>query len=311
MGWLDNIKKSKNLEGKRILITGVGFSEYKHKFTAITSDEDSSNDIYAYNTKARKLQRLKLNIGAATAFVLAANGATVHLVSRTEEKLKVIKERIKDSLNIPEERIEYSALDLLDQEQVKKFIKTIPKDKLLYWVQSVGLGAGSYKVKDGNPYLLVDNIPLELLQKESTTVLTATHLMMQELLPVFRKQDKTKVAIVTSMSGIRAYVGGGTHCAAKGAIDMYANALRIELCNERIYITSIRPGGTDTGGYDNKSVQEAVIRAAKGYDCDWTKGIRLIPPIAVAEAISLALSSESHIGAINLVGEGQFPHQRS
>ncbi len=310
MQWINNIKRSKSLEGKRILITGAGFKEYKHKFTDIITDEDSGNDIYAYNTKEKKLQRLKVNIGTAIAFVLAANGATVHLVSRTQEKLKVIKERIKDSLCLPEEKIEYSALDLLDPEQVKTLIRTIPKDKPLYWVQSVGLGAGSYKVKDDNPYLELEDIDPELLRAE-LKVAEANHIMIQALLPRFLEQEETRVAMISSMSAIRHYTMGGAHCTAKAAISAQSEVLRLRGYKNRIYVTEILPGGIDTGMYDNPSVQRSIIEFSNQFGGTWNKKITLAPPVSVGEAIAFAFTAPAHIPTITLVAKGQVPHDGS
>ena len=119
MEWIKNIEKGNSLSGKRIVITGCGFKEHKCKFTDITTGEDSSNYIYAFNNNIKKTQKLKLNIGSAIAFSLAAKGAIVHLVSTSEDKLKIIKERIVHELGIDEDMVEYSTLDLLHEKEVK------------------------------------------------------------------------------------------------------------------------------------------------------------------------------------------------
>ncbi|RLE39439.1 hypothetical protein DRJ17_00635 [Candidatus Woesearchaeota archaeon] len=304
MSRLERIVKSERLKGKRIIITGCGYKPLKHIFYDITTGEPSHDSIEVEG------QEMKLNIGSAVAGVLALNSATVHMVSRSEGKLKNIKKCLAEFVD--DHLIEYSALDLLDEDQVKRFVEHLPRDKPIYWVQSVGLGAGSYKLKDDNPYLPIEKIPLELIEKESQIVLRATHLMMQELLPTFREQDETRIALITSMSAIRGYSYGATHCAAKGAIDRYANACMLGLYKENIFVTTIRPGGVDTGMYDNPVVQEAVKDAADEYQCDWrNKGIRLAPPTAVGEAINYVFTTPAHIPSLNLVAKGQFPNEGS
>ncbi|GAH59141.1 unnamed protein product, partial [marine sediment metagenome] len=69
---------------------------------------------------------------------------------------------------------------------------------------------------------------------------------------------------------IRGYSYGGTHCAAKGAIDRYANSAMLGNYKDNLFITTIRPGGIDTGMYDSKSVQEAVKDIAEEYNCPYT-----------------------------------------
>ncbi len=153
---------------------------------------------------------MKINIGTAVAGVLAKNSAKVHMVSTSEDKLRNIKNELEK--NVGKGKIEYSAVDILDEYQVNNFVKSFPKHpEDLYWVQSVELGAGSYNLKDDNPYLPLEDIPLELLEKKSQTILRATHLMMGELLPHFRVQPESRVAIVSSMSAIRGYIVMGEH----------------------------------------------------------------------------------------------------
>lgn len=218
---LNSIPKTNLLQGKRIIITGCGIKPVEHKFKDIVTGEDSHDSIVVDK------KEMKLNIGAGTAFVLAANGATIHMVSRTEEKLKILKEQIVKTLDVPEENVEYSPVDLFDEKAIDNFVKKLPKDKPIYWVQSIGLGAGAYKVKDDNPYLHIEDIPPELLEKESTIVLKGTHILMQKLLPVLREQNKkfktdSRIAIISSMSAIRGYTHGW-------------NALCRKRCNKQIH----------------------------------------------------------------------------
>jgi len=301
---LEQIIKSNRLKGKRIVITGCGYKPLSQVFYDITTD-DPSHDAISVDG-----QEMKLNIGSAVAGVLAGNGANVHMVSTSEDKLSNIRKGLADFVD--KDLVEYSALDLLDERDVKDFVENLPRDKPLYWVQSVGLGAGSYRLKEDNPYLPIEEIPLELIEKESQIVLRATHLMMQQLLPILRKQDETRIALITSMSAIRGYSYGATHCAAKGAIDRYANATMLGTYKDNIFVTTIRPGAIDTGMYDGLAVQEAVKDITAEYQCDWrSKGVRLAPPTTVGEAINYVFTTPAHIPSLNLVAKGQIPHEGS
>ncbi len=292
------------LKDKRVIVTGCSYKPVRETFTDIVTGKPSHDGMLVNN------KEMKLNIGSAVAGVLAKSGAHVHMISTSEDKLKNIKNGFGEFVD--EHLLSYSAIDLLSEQEVQSFVKDLPSDKGLYWVQSVGLGAGSYKLKDDNPYLSIDKIPLDLIENESKIVLRATHLMMRELLPLFREQDETRIAVITSMSAVRSYAYGATHCAAKGAIDRYANAAMLELYKDNIYLTSIRPGAVDTGMYDGQAVQKAVMSVCDEYSCDWReKGIRLAPPRTVGEAINYVFTTPAHIPSINLVAKGQFPHEGS
>ena len=300
---LESMPKTNLLKGKRIIITGCGYKPLLKIFTDAITEKPSHDSIRIDN------KEMKLNIGSAIAGVLARNGAIVHIVSTSPDKLKNIKDNF--SKLIESDLIEYSALDLLNEKEVKEFVEKLPKDNPIYWVQSVGLGAGSYKLKDDNPYLPLEEIDLKLIESEMLTVIKATHIMMKALLPIFRKQKETRVALISSMSAIRGYTFGGTHTTAKGAIDRYANSSMLALYKDNIFVTTIRPGGVDTGMYDNPKVQAAIKVISEEYNGTWRKKITLSPPTSVGEAINFAFTTSSHIPSINLVAKGQFPNEGS
>lgn len=291
-----------SLKGKRVLITGCGIKPVHYVFKDITTKEHT-------HTPVKKDEaEYKANIGAATAFECAKAGAIVHIVSHSETKLKIIKEWIE--VNIPDSKVEYSALDLNNKNEVNNLIKNLPNDLPLFWVQSVGLGAGTVQIKDDNPYLSINDLSMELVEAE-LTVLKNTISLLQLLLPSFRKQKETRICIISSMSAIRGYPNGAVHAAAKGSISRFANAATIELDHDNIFITDVRPGIVDTGMYDSEVVRKVVIKVGKSFGFDYSKAIFAMPPSAVGEAIITALTSKAHITSINMVARGQWPHEGS
>lgn len=294
-----------NLKDKRILITGVGIKPVGFVFKDITSGKPSHTPVIVDG------KEYKANIGAATAFECAKTGAIVHIVARTENKLQLVKKWIEE--NIPNSKVEYSAIDLNDLSALKGMIDSLPKDFPLYWIQSVGLGAGTVQLKDDNPYLSIDDLSEELIEAE-LTVLKNTISLLRLLLPRFRKQKESRIVIVSSMSAVRSYINGSIHCSAKGAISRFANAAMIELDPEKIYITDIRPGGVDTGMYDSETVRKTVAKIASTFATDWTEKegwAKLAPPSSVGKMIVSILSSEAHVTSVNMVARGQWPHEGS
>ncbi|MFA5406225.1 MAG: SDR family NAD(P)-dependent oxidoreductase [Candidatus Nanoarchaeia archaeon] len=308
MNRLEQIIRSENLSGKRIIVTGVGYKPVNRVFNDLITNEPCHDEIIIDDIP------YKINIGAATAAVLAQNGAIVHMVSRTKNKLEDIKNALSEFIDPA--KLEYSAVDVLDNNSVKEFVDSLAKDKPIYWCQSIGLGAGAYKVPDDCPYLKLEDIPFELIENEARIVLLGTHTLMQNLLPVFKKQNKefnteTRVAIITSMSAIRSYPFGGTHCPAKGAISRYANAAMLELWKEKIYVSDVRPGMVDTGFYDNQKVIENHYEISDAFNGIHREHFVVAPPISVAEGVAYVLSTSAHITSFNLVARGQFPNEGS
>lgn len=293
------------LHNKRIIITGVGMKAIGHVFRDIDTGLPSHTPVILGD------QTYKANIGAATAYACAKAGAIVHMIARSEEKLHVARQWILQ--NIPHARVEYTALDLNDAVVVQNMVQNFPGDASLYWVQSVGLGAGTVHLTDDNPYVPMESVPAELIDAE-LSVLKNTFSLFQALLPRFRQQQETRVCIISSMSAVRGYGFGSIHCSAKGAISRFANAVMIEYAKERIYVTDVRPGGVDTGLYDAAGVQDSAATIAAHYGTDWTHktgGLRLASPLSVAEAIVSVLESDAHITSVNLVARGQWPHEGS
>ncbi len=294
-----------NKRKKVVILTGVGVKVKEHEFRDITTGEPTHTEVNIGG------QSYKANIGAATAMELCRKGFEVRMVARTEDKLKIVQEWVKNI--IPGAVINYSAFAISDTKAVAALIESIPIDKDVYWVQSVGLGGGTVKIKDDNPYLPIEEISPELMEAE-LSVLTDTIKFLQTALPRFRQQKETRVCIVSSMSAIRSIPYGSIHNAAKGSISRFTNAAMLELDKEGIYITDVRPGGVDTGMYDAQVVQNSVTRIAERFDYDWSEangGIRLAPPSSVGKMIAEVLSSEAHITSLNLVARGQWPHEGS
>jgi NAD(P)-dependent dehydrogenase (short-subunit alcohol dehydrogenase family) len=294
-----------SLEGKSVIIIGVGVKPVNFVFRDITTDKQSHTPVFVDGVE------YKANIGAAIAYELCQIGAEVQMIGLSEEKLILVQNWIKK--DYPEADAKYAVVDINNEQEIDQFIADLPKDKIIYWVQSLGLGGGTVKVKDDNPYLRIEDIPHELIDAE-LTVLSNTIIFLQKLLPVFKQQKETRIVIISSMSAVRSLPGGSIHNAAKGAISRFANAATIELGKDKIYITDIRPGGIDTGLYDSPIVQKSIEPMASAYGYDWSKengGIRLAPPSAVGKIVATVLASEAHITSVNLVSRGQFPHEAS
>jgi hypothetical protein len=86
MNRFENIPSSNELLGKRVIVTGCGYSQVKYKFHDIVDNKETHDPIFIDGVE------YKLNMASATAIVLAKKGAIVHMVSMTEEKLKHIKD---------------------------------------------------------------------------------------------------------------------------------------------------------------------------------------------------------------------------
>lgn len=266
-----------------ILITGCGYKPVGH--------------IYRYGGKPTHNEIIidgkehKMNIGTATAYYISKKGFEVIMVSRTAENLEKIKQGLM-KLNCNGKLLSYIAADITSDEGIAELIKDLPKNREIYWVQSIGMGGGAYKVPNDNIYLPFEKISPDLINAEMQIV-TATHKLMLKMIPIFRKQiqrkQKAKICIITSMSGERGYHFGSTHVAAKHALVGYIKGIEKELMDEGIEIYDIRPGGVDTGMYDNPYTRKAVEEIGRRTKMWGGKKPIYAEPIKVAQAVFKSL----------------------
>lgn len=277
-----------------VIISGVGFrikKEFSKRNYVINNVFDDDN-VYQ-------------NIGLASAKILAEKGYNLLLISRTQNKLELIK---KSLLNInPYINVHFRAVNLLNEEDVKIMFSKLPKYENYSYVQSAGLSAGGYELKDDNPYLKIEDLPLDLPVKEFEVVIKSLLLCVKCLLPIFKTQAQSKIIVINSMSGIRSYPRGFSHSSAKGGLHSAIRSLSLELDKKNIYLSEINPGIVETGAYESEKVKEAVREISKDFGYSY-KNLPKINPISVAEAVLLCLESNSNILTINMVPKGQWKH---
>jgi short-subunit dehydrogenase len=295
-------QKSK-LQDSLVLITGAGYRESQRIFS-----QTDLNDVIDINGV-----QYKLNIGAATARHIASLGAEIVMMSSTQEKLNTLKTHIINHTNCNPELVNYHAMDLTNEREVKNFFDSLNTSKQVWLVHSVGLGSQSYTVENDNPYLSFKNISGEMVAKEFDVTVNSLLLIMKNMETLFHKQCETRIAVITSMSGVRPFIYGYSHTAAKAGAHHAVRSLCLELSlnYKSVYVTEILPGMVDTGLYDSDAVVKTVQKISESFGFFGDRAYEAIdspvmPPSSVAEAVGMALQSKAHILSVNLVGQGQF-----
>jgi short-subunit dehydrogenase len=247
-------------------------------------------------------------MGAAVAFAAVRRGYSVLLVSRTESKLQQVADSIRELH--PGAQISVSATDILDPHSVRALDAALATDREVDFVQSAGLSAVSYEIADANPYRRVEDIPPNLPSLEFDVVVRGLLNVVQTFLPRWEQQSETRLVVVGSMSGIRAYPLGYAHASAKAGLHHAVRSLALELCKRRIYVSEVNPGAVNTGFYDGVEVQAAVRLISKEFGYDYTgKEFPQAPPLEIGELAVQCLIADAHVLTINAVAKGQFPHQ--
>ena len=204
-------------------------------------------------------------IGEATARALAARGASVVLAARAEEKLAFVARDIQAAGG----RSLVVGTDVADRGSVERMIE-----------RAVGeFGAVDVLVNNAGVGLsgrVADLRPEDLRYVFDVNLLGPLH-CVQEALPHMPRGGR--IVNVSSVVGKRAIPKVGGYCATKFALNALSDALRVEVADKGITVTSVYPGTTRTAFRDNS-------RRTKSEKRGWRpKGVS---PEKVAEKIAQA-----------------------
>ena len=161
-------------------------------------------------------------IGAATARALAVHGFHVVCAARRTERVAALAEEIGGTS---------VTCDVTDPESVADLAAAVETCHVL--VNNAGGAVGLEPVESGDPEHWRQMYDVNVIG-----VLRVT----QALLPALRASGDAVIINVGSTAGRGAYEGGGGYTAAKHALRVMTETLRLELNGEPIRISEVAPG---------------------------------------------------------------------
>ena len=214
-------------------------------------------------------------IGAATARLLASEGAELVLCARRRERLEALAEELGGA--------EVMTLDVRDAEALRAACEGRTFDVVL---ANAGLGRGLGKIGDGQ---LED-----WREMIDTNVLGVLH-TVRATLPAMLAADRGDFVILGSVAGREVYPGGNVYCASKHAVRALYLALRRDHYTSGVRFTTVDPGMVET---DFSRVRfhgdEAAAQAVYA-------GMEPIRPEDVAESVLFALTRPPHVNVGEIV----------
>ncbi len=185
-------------------------------------------------------------IGRAIINKFAKSGFDLITCSRNEEELFDLQKDVKNTFDA---RINVVAADLSKKEGVDQFIE---------FVKMVGKPVE----------ILVNNtgrfLPGEVHQEEegtleelmNTNVFSAYHLS-RGIIPGMKERKQGYIFNICSIASLNAYPNGGSYTITKFAMYGMSKALREELKEYNIKVTSLLPGATLTASWEGVDLPEA------------------------------------------------------
>ncbi|ELY50591.1 SDR family oxidoreductase [Natronococcus jeotgali] len=217
-------------------------------------------------------------IGAATARELADAGASVALAARREDRLESLADEIEtaggEALVVP--------TDVTEEPQVREMIDTTVAE----------LGGLDVLVNNAGVMLLepVATADPDDWQQMLDLNVQAVMVASQAALAVMREQGAGDIVNLSSVAGRKAYAGSSGYNASKFGVTAFSEALREEVADSDIRVTTVEPGVVDTELPEHIPDEEQ-----KEMIDEMLEGVTPLEPEDVARSIRFAVGQPTRV----------------
>ncbi len=221
-------------------------------------------------------------IGAATARVLAARGAKVVLGARRLKRLEDVAEQIRASGGVADTRL----LDVTRHASVEHFVAETRAlhGRIDVLVNNAGV----------MPLSRMDVLQVDEWKRTMDVNVMGVLYGIAAVLPHMQHQRSGHIVNVASIGAHRSYPGAGIYCASKFAVWAISEALRQELVDENVRVTTVSPGTTESELAEHIT-DPAAAEAMRVFRAT------TIAPEAIAEAIAYAIAQPAAVSISELV----------
>jgi 3-hydroxy acid dehydrogenase/malonic semialdehyde reductase len=218
-------------------------------------------------------------IGRATALLLAKNDYDIIATGRRQENLENLEEEIRSGSSA---EVLSLAFDIRDREAVKKACGRLTGkwENVDVLVNNAGLAAGLNHIHEGS---------VEDWEQMIDTNIKGLLYITRLISPGMVSRGKGHIINLGSIAGKEAYEKGNVYNASKFAVDGLTRAMRIDLVEFGIKVTSINPGAVETE-FSLVRFKGDREKADKVYE-----GFTPLCAEDVAEAILFAVTRPPHV----------------
>lgn len=227
-------------------------------------------------------------IGAATAKVLAAAGATLVLVGRNEERLA----EVRAAAEAAGARTSVALAELTDIAQAERVVDdAVSEFGPLHGIVHLA------SVFDPRP---LEDTTLESFEVQWRSSVAAPLFMTRRAVP--HLAEASSIVLVASTIALVGFPGCSAYTAAKGAVVSLGRALAVELAPKKIRVNTVVPG------YVRTPMLQPHLDANEGYE-EWivanTPQARIAGPEELANTIAFMVSGLSeYVHGATLVVDG-------
>ena len=224
-------------------------------------------------------------IGKATATKLAQNKIDIIITGRRKVLLNELGKKLRSQFNV--EVLEL-VFDIRDQAEVFKQIKELPDNwkQIDILVNNAGLAAGLDTFQ---------NADIDDWEAMIDTNVKGLLYISKAVIPLMIERSRGHIVNISSTAGKEVYLKGNVYCATKHAVDAINKAMRIDLLEEGIKVTSVNPGMVET---EFSLVRFKGDREKAGIPY---KGIKPLSGEDVADVIWFVLNRPDHVNINEII----------
>jgi len=175
-------------------------------------------------------------IGKACAEAFAGEGANLILTARRVSVLSKLANSLSKKYKV---RTYTAKLDVRDNEEVKKVVASLPKEwkRIDILINNAGLAKGFSDIDEGN---------IEDWDVMMDTNVKGLLYVSRAILPSMVKRKKGHIINIGSIAGHFVYPKGNVYNASKFAVNAITRAMRFDLYQKDIKISTVDPGMVKT-----------------------------------------------------------------
>src|ERR1035438_184651 len=224
-------------------------------------------------------------IGRATAFAFAVEGADLILAARRIDRLKELESELKGKYKVDVLTIE---LDVRKKGDVKKAVASFKGKwrKIDILLNCAGLAKGMSKIYEGDT---------EHWDEMIDTNVKGLLYVSREVIPLMTERMEGHVINLGSIAGHEVYPNGNVYCASKFAVNRISRAMRVDLYDKNIRVTTIDPGMVETE-FSEVRFSGDKERAKKVYD-----GWKPLTAEDIAETILWCAMRPAHVNISEVI----------
>lgn len=224
-------------------------------------------------------------IGKACAIEFAKLGANLLLAARRIERLNKLSIELEKTYNIKTKCVK---LDVRDLDEVRKIYDNIDQEwkKVDIIINNAGLARGFSKIYEADT-----NDWEEMIDTNIKGLIYVTRIFLPQMI----ERMEGHVINIGSTAGHEVYPYGNVYAATKFAVKALSQAIRLDVLDKGIKVTSVDPGMVITE-FSKVRFSGDEERAQKVYE-----GIEPLTAIDVAEAVVFAATRPKNVNINQII----------